>query len=454
MTTALVWLRDDLRLADNPALLAAAQAGPVVPVYILEEPDGDGQGPRPLGGAARWWLHGSLAALGEALAARGSRLILARGPAAEVIPRLAAACGAQAVHWNRRLEPGGQAVDRHLKASLPAHGLAAVSHRANLLIEPWRVRDGQPYKVFTPFWRWLASQELADPLPAPARLEAPAEWPPSEALDAWALRPTAPDWAGGLRATWTPGEAAAADRLGTFLDTVAGYPEQRDRPDLAATSRLSPHLRFGEISPRQADHAVRLALGAQPERADALAAFRRQLAWREFSCHQLHAFPALASQPLKPAFARFPWRPDDDHARALFSAWSRGRTGIDLIDAGMAELWHSGWMHNRVRMVAASLLTKNLRLPWQWGEAWFWDTLVDADPANNPAGWQWVAGCGADAAPFFRVFNPETQASRFDPTATYRRHWLGNRQRPPPIVNLKTSRAEALAAYKDMGEGA
>ncbi len=318
-----------------------------------------------------------------------------------------------------------------------------------LLVEPWRIAttQGGPYRVFTPYWR--ACSRLIDgeppPLAAPRRIPAAGVRSPSIPLDALGLLP-AVRWDSGLAATWMPGESGAQRRLNDFCrQSLAGYPVGRERPDRPDTSRLSPHLHFGEIGPRQCLAAIRNALIDAPAATPAADAFLRQLGWREFAHHLLHHYPHTVTEPLDERFARFPWEPN----RHWLEAWQRGRTGFPLVDAGMRELWATGWMHNRARMVVASLLTKNLRQPWIEGARWFWDTLVDADLANNTLGWQWTAGCGADAAPYFRIFNPERQAERYDPDGQYRRRWLPHAERdwPAPIVDFGESRAAALAGY-------
>lgn len=416
------WFRHDLRLADNPALAAAAAAGaPVIPVYVRDD---ETPGRRAPGGASRWWLHHGLRALDGELRRRGGALVLRRGRAAEALARLAAETGACAVHFARGFEPGDAEAERHLAESLAARGVACRRFAGTLLFEPETVqtRDGGPFRVFTPFYRACRRLPVAAPVPAPARLVMPAAWPVSDRLDDWGLLPSTPDWSGGLRETWTVGEAAAQRHLDDFLETaLAGYPADRDRPAVAGTSRLSPYLHFGEISPadcwRRAARAAEAGDGATAAGAEA---FLRELAWREFSYHLLHQRPDLSEAPFRPEFAAFPWRDDG----AALAAWRRGRTGYPLVDAGLRELWHTGWMHNRVRMVAASFLVKHLLVSWRAGEAWFWDTLVDADPASNAANWQWVAGCGADAAPYFRIFNPVLQGEKFDPGGRYVKRWL------------------------------
>jgi deoxyribodipyrimidine photo-lyase len=412
----LVWFRQDLRLADNPALRAAAEGGaPVVAAYVLDD---EGAGAWKRGGASRWWLHHSLASLQRDLAALGASLVLRVGPAARELDALLAETGASAVYWNRCYEPATRARDEAIKSSLQARGVEARSFNASLLFEPWTIatQSGGPFKVYSPFARACrAAPAPAAPLAAPGRLARPAAMPGGLPLEALALLPVAPDWAGGLRASWTPGEAGAQARLATFLaGPIAGYKEERNRPDIEATSRLSPHLHFGEISPRQLWHAAKLREGGGPDH------FVSELLWREFAYHLLHHFPHLPERNWRDDFDAFPWAED----KAGLAAWRRGRTGYPIVDAGMRELWTTGWMHNRVRMIAASFLVKDLLVHWRQGEDWFWDTLVDADLANNAASWQWVAGCGADAAPYFRVFNPVLQGEKFDPAGDYVRRFV------------------------------
>ncbi len=430
----IVWLRDDLRLDDNPALTAAAlRDEPVLLVYVLDEVS---PGIRPLGGASRWWLHHSLAALSESV---GGRLVLRRGAAEEIIPALAAETDAAAIHWNRRYS-AARAVDDRLAARLSADGIAVETFQASLLHEPGTVTtgDGGPYRVFTPFWRACLDRPVREPLPGAIVRYASAA---TDALDDWGLLPTDPDWAGGLRDTWTPGEAGAQAQLESFVTQGLALYDRRDVPAVAATSRLSPHLRFGELSPFRLWHAVR-------GRHANSASYLRQLGWREFSWSILFHTPNLATENYRPAFDAFSWQPAEPQELA---AWRRGRTGIPLVDAGMRELWQTGTMHNRVRMIVASFLAKNLLIDWRVGEQWFWDTLVDADEANNPASWQWVAGSGADAAPYFRIFNPQLQAAKFDADGEYVRRWvpeIGTTDYPAPIVDLAETRRRALAAYE------
>ncbi|WGD30851.1 deoxyribodipyrimidine photo-lyase [Ancylobacter sp. WKF20] len=468
---ALVWLRDDLRLADNPALTGAVEGGrPVVLAYVLDE----GRQTRPLGGAARWWLGRALADLSRAVAARGGTLVLRRGDPAAIIPALAEAVDAESIHWNRRYDAPQIAQDAALKEALKAAGRTVKSHNGTLLHEPWTVKNqsGGPFKVYTPFARAAQQQPVRAPLPEPSTLRfAPA--PASEALADWHLTPSAPDWAGGLRATWQPGEDGARATLTRFLkEGLAGYAENRDRPDLENVSRLSPYLRFGNISPHQVLAATRHAEAAGTAGAKDAAKFVAELYWREFSYHLLYQFPTLASANFNPRFDGFGWASNAAHERA----WQRGRTGYPIVDAGMRQLWQTGWMHNRVRMIVASFLIKDALVDWRRGEDWFWDTLVDACPANNPASWQWVAGSGADAAPYFRIFNPITQGEKFDPDGAYVRRYIPELARlpaeaihkpwaakpdvlrragvtlgltyPHPILDHATARERALARYE------
>ncbi|MBA4013923.1 MAG: deoxyribodipyrimidine photolyase [Phenylobacterium sp.] len=469
--TTLLWFRNDLRLAENPALAAAlARGGSVVPVFILDDEDA---GRWRAGGASRWWLHHSLSALAAELERRGSRLILRRGAAEHEIQRLAAEVGAEAVVWNRRYEPWAVARDERLKAVLKARGVAVRSFNAGLLREPWEVMNGkgEPYRVFTPFWRaLLAGYELPAPLQTPKYIRAPQVWPAGETLGHWNLAPSRPDWAGGLRETWMPGELGAQERLDAFTGRVSlEYGEARNLPGREGTSRLSPHLHFGEVGPRQVWRALTAAAFAETGdlMPSGVETFLSEIAWREFSHHLLFHSPSLPEQPLRPEFAAFRWAEDP----AGLQAWRRGLTGYPIVDAGMRQLWTTGWMHNRVRMIVASFLIKDLLVDWREGQAWFWDTLVDADLANNAASWQWVAGSGADASPYFRIFNPVTQGQKFDPDGAYVRRWVpelaalpdrllhapwtarpieladAGVDYPAPIVDHARARERALEAY-------
>ena len=471
--TAIVWFRRDLRLTDNPALSAACERARHVVALYVHAPEEDGDWAP--GGASRWWLHHSLAALGSALRARGGGLCLRRGESLGTLLAVAREAGATQVYWNRLYDPAAVARDTGIKAALREAGLECESFNAALLHEPWEVRTGQgePYRVFTPFWRSCAARldALPRPLPPPVAIPSPTPAPASLPLDALELRPRI-RWDAGLHEAWTPGEAGALARIEAFAeDALARYGEGRNRPDLPETSRLSPHLHFGEIGPRQCLAAARVAVAGRPAAQASADSFVRELGWREFAHHLLHHFPGTPTTPLNPQFEAFPWEPN----YAWLEAWQRGLTGYPIVDAGMRELWTTGWMHNRVRMIAASLLTKNLRQPWLAGARWFWDTLVDADLASNTLGWQWTAGCGADAAPYFRIFNPMLQTERFDPGRAYLRRWLPELRRlpdpwihrpweapqavlteagvelgrdyPRPVVDFRGSREAALRAY-------
>jgi deoxyribodipyrimidine photo-lyase len=419
----IVWLRQDLRLSDNPALQSALQrGGPVIPAFIWA-PEEEGEWPP--GGASKWWLHRSLDALAADLRTVGSRLVIRRGPTLQALTDLARQTGARAVCWNRRYEPAISARDKKVKETLRAAGFEVESFNAALLNEPWTIQNksGKPFQVFTPFWRHcLSLPDPAEPTRAPTMIPAPSKWPASLPVAELDLEPRI-DWAKGLRAAWRPGSPGAVAALDQFLDAAfADYMENRNRPDLAGTSRLSPHLHFGEISPRQIWHALR---GRAKKHGWPVAQWRNsqflaEVGWREFSHHLLYHFPHTPAQPLRAEFAGFPWRKNE----AWRKAWQRGQTGFPFVDAGMRELWSTGWMHNRVRMVVASFLVKDLLISWQEGARWFWDTLVDADLAQNSLGWQWTAGCGADAAPYFRVFNPTGQGEKFDPKGAYVRRWV------------------------------
>jgi deoxyribodipyrimidine photo-lyase len=433
---SLLWFRNDLRLADNPALQAALKrGGPVVPVYIWAP---DEEGDWPPGAASRWWLHQSLKSLAGDLRRLGSALVLRHGPTLETLRVLAQETGATAVFWNRRYEPAIIARDTRLKESLRTAGLEAESFNAALLHEPWTVQNqsGKPFQVFTAFWRHcLAKPDPAAPARPPRALAPPSKRPKSLTLDHFALEPKIP-WDTGLRHAWQPGETNASRQLDSFLaQSFDDYSTQRDRPATVGTSRLSPHLHFGEIGPRQIWHklrrvAERRALPLSKWRGSQ---FLAELGWREFAHHLLYHFPHTATEPLRPEFKRFPWRKEP----AWLRAWQKGRTGFPLVDAGMRELWTTGWMHNRIRMVVASFLVKDLLLSWQQGARWFWETLVDADLAQNTLGWQWTAGCGADAAPYFRIFNPVNQGEKFDPDGTYIRRWC------PELAGLPTRHIHA-----------
>lgn len=430
----LIWFRDDLRFADQPALAAAAEHGaPVLCIHIRH----DGiAGARPLGGASKWWLHHSLAALAGTLAKAGTRLHLLQGDPRELVPAIVRASGASHVFWTRRYGGAEIAIDTSIKEALKAQGVEAVSFSGQLLFEPWQVKTktGDPFKVFTPFWRaCLALPPPPAPIPAPRVIRTapwPAGAPAPQTLDQIIPLPAKPDWTGGLRETFTPGEAGARQRLAQFIENaLPRYAEGRDFAADNVTSMLAPHLRFGEITPRELWSAIRNAEDSGQASPKNAAKYLSELGWREFSWSLLFYNPDLASRNFSPRFDAFPWGPPNS---AHLAAWRKGCTGYPMVDAGMRELWRTGYMHNRVRMIAASFLIKHLMIDWRVGEDWFWDTLCDADPANNAASWQWVAGSGADAAPYFRIFNPILQGAKFDPDGTYVRRWI------PELAQLET----------------
>ncbi|HYC56707.1 MAG TPA: deoxyribodipyrimidine photo-lyase [Candidatus Binatia bacterium] len=471
MASALVWLRGDLRMADNPALdHACNEHDDVVPVFAWHARDGDAWA---LGTASRWWLSHSLRALDKSLRKAGNALVLLRGCAVTELPALAQKAGAKAVYWNRVYEPAAMAQEREVEAALQAAGVATRAFNASLLHEPWHSgkKDGEPYLVFTPFWRALMTRgEPEEPLPAPEIVPWKRERTPLLKVEDLDIEPSLPADA-HLAEEWKPGEAGAQQALARFLEVCAAYAVDRERPDVTGTSRLSPHLRFGEIGPRQVWHALRNHMERKVSAERGCDALLRQIVWREFGYHLLHHHPNLPDQCLRPEFARFPWKREE----RLLHAWQQGRTGYPIVDAAMRELAASGWMHNRSRMLAASFLVKHLLQPWQDGARWFWDRLVDADLANNTLGWQWVSGCGADAAPYFRIFNPVLQGRKFDPDGAYVRRWLPELRNvpaacihepwkapaavlsaagvrlgehyPEPIVAHDSARRAALAAY-------
>ncbi|OQW43766.1 MAG: deoxyribodipyrimidine photolyase [Proteobacteria bacterium SG_bin5] len=453
--TSIVWFRRDLRLADQAALVAAAARGAVIPVYILDD---ETPKHRKLGGASRWWLHHSLASLDQSLRERGARLILRRGRCDDQLAVIAQETGATEVHALRHYEPWWRNAERAVAQRLTLH-----CHDGNYLAPPGSIVSGQgtPYKIYTPFWRALsATLPPPEPLAAPKRLDPPAQWPASDALDDWGLLPTKPDWAKGFAAEWTPGEAGAAERLAAFADRAARYEEQRNLPSIEGTSRLSPHLHFGEISPAAAWHAV-------AGKGGSVGTFLGELGWRDYAQNIVLQFPDYAARNAKPQFDKLAWR-DDARVADDLKAWQQGRTGYPIVDAGMRQLWASGWMHNRVRMIAAYFLIKHLLIDWRVGERWFWDTLVDADYASNAVNWQWVAGSGVDANIFSRIMAPLSQSEKFD-AAGYIRHWVpelrglsdaaihdpeeaGARPRdyPRKIIGHREARERALAAAAAM----
>ena len=450
MAPSLLWLRQDLRLTDNPALAAAlARREGLVALFILDD---ETAGEWAWGGASRWWLHHSLAALSKSIEALGGRLILRKGSAEKILPEVAEEAGAGAAFWNRCYEPFAIARDKAIKNDLKAKGLEVESFNGSLLVEPWELKTGggEPYKVFTPFWKALSAHYRDEaPLKAPTQITAPETLPRSDRLADWKLLPEKPDWAGGLRAAWTPGEAGAQARLAEFLDEgLANYKDGRNRPDKPFVSRISPHLHWGELSPRQVWHATRLAAERSGDKRTESSAwsFLREVGWRDFSYNLLFNWPSLPDKNWKENFDGFPWAENEAGLRA----WQRGRTGYPIVDAGMRELWSSGYVHNRVRMIVASFLIKDLLIHWREGERWFWDTLVDADLANNAASWQWVAGSGADAAPYFRIFNPISQGEKFDPKGDYVRRWVPELKDLPDEVIHKPWEADE-AVLKEAG---
>ena len=436
MPTTVVWLRADLRLRDNAAFTEAARRGAVVPLWVWAPEEEGAWAP---GGAHRWWLNGSLAALADALEAEGSRLTVRRGPSLGALRAVLAEAGADAVYATASLEPAARRRDEETARRLRAGGVEVRFFPGRLLHEPGEIQTGSggPYRVYGPFWRTFQREvEPGAPLPAPdLRGAAPEAWPGSLALADLALDAVAQDgvdWAGGMRGAWTPGEAAAHDRLAAFVEErLGGYVRARNRPAVMGTSSIEPHLRWGEISPREVWAAA--SDRAEEAGAEAVEKFLSEIAWREFSYHVLHHYPESPLAPLNPAYLAFPHR----HDEAEILAWQRGRTGYPYVDAGMRELWALGWMHNRVRMAVASFLTKDLLVRWQEGARYFWDTLCGADLAGNTMGWQWAAGSGADAQPFFRIFNPVSQSRKHDPDGSYIRRYV------PELAALPTRHLHA-----------
>ena len=425
VNATLVWFRQDQRLEDNSALSwAAEQGGPVIPVYIWATEEEEG---RPLGRASQWWLRNSVEALNEQLLGLGSRLVVRQGPSTETLKQLATEVGASSICWNRRYEPAARRSDSQIETELSKLGLRVETFNSTLLFEPREIAkgDGKPYQVFTPFWlRCLSQNQWAEPTGKPAQLLAPPIWPDSRPL------PDVPAPTKDHATQWTPGAEGAKDKMAGFLrHGLEQYATDRERPDLEGTSSLSPHLHFGEVGPRQLWQAVESQTLTNGDWDDQSGPnlFLKELGWREFAHHLLYHFPDTVERPLRPEFEKFPWRQDAND----LSAWQNGKTGYPLVDAGMRQLANTGWMHNRVRMVVASFLVKHLMLPWQEGAGWFWDRLVDADLANNTLGWQWSAGCGADAAPYFRIFNPVAQGEKFDPNGDYVRRWVPELSRLP-----------------------
>ncbi len=469
MSTALVWFRQDLRLADNPAFYAACtNHTSVIPLYILD-------GNSSLGEAQSWWLHHSLKSLKKSLSeTAGLNLALRKGNPQEIIPDLIRKHAIDTVYWNRCYEPVSIDRDKQLKSRLQSEGVDVHTFNASLFNEPWTVKNGNGefYKVFTPYWKACRQRMSVQPVrkitQRPECIDVV-----SEELDAWQLLPEK-NWASAFSQFWTPGEEGAQHRLQVFIhDHLQGYKINRDYPAKPATSHLSPHLHYGEISPWAILRAIEYARNEAGYDLAGAEHFLSELGWREFSCYLLYHFPSLPTQNFKPEFDAFPWQNDQQ----LLTCWQQGKTGFPLVDAGMRELWATGYMHNRVRMICASFLTKNLLIDWRLGADWFLNTLVDADLANNSAGWQWVAGCGADAAPYFRIFNPVLQSQKFDPEGTYIRRWVPelaslNNKRihapwdgvksaggytdinyPLPVINHQETRARALVFYQQLKRG-
>jgi deoxyribodipyrimidine photo-lyase len=422
----ILWFRQDLRVQYHPAFEAAKATGqPILPLYILDD---EMLNSWKMGAAQRWWLHHSLTSLSQSIQAQGGNLILRQGPPAQVLAEILKESGAQSIYWSRCYEPFAIARDTELKKNFIEQGITIKSFNASLLFEPWEIQNQQgfPYKVFTQFWKKCLTQGPRFPTFEKATASQFCQEVKSDDLNSWELTPTHPNWAQHFSELWTPGEHGAHQKFEDFLaHSLQKYNEARNRPDYHGTSRLSPHLHFGEISP----HQIWQRIYQMPPHNLSSERYLSEIGWREFSYHLLYHFPSLPDRPFQEKFSTFQWK----HSSHALQAWQQGKTGYPIVDAGMRELWHTGWMHNRVRMVVASFLTKHLLQSWQEGEKWFWDTLVDADMANNAASWQWVAGCGADAAPYFRIFNPLLQGEKFDPQGTYIRRWI------PELKNLSNS---------------
>ncbi len=471
----IVWFTNDLRLCDNAALTRAAASGrPIVPVFVLDEHT---PGDRVMGAASHWWLERSLKSLSASISASNGNLVLRRGETVQALQALIDETGAGAVYFSRNHAPWSGSLEQRVASMCEGKSVECKRFAGFLMHDPASTLTGGggPYKVYSPFSRkCFATLSPREPYSVPARLSFSTDEIATDNLQAWALYTAIPDWAHQFESRWQPGEAGARDKLARFLEQpVQHYGTARNFPAEFATSRLSPHLHFGEVSPLQVWHACTHVMAASGARADEGGqVFLKEILWREFSYHLLHHWPELPSQPFKREFADFPWQ----SSSVLLQAWQQGQTGIPIVDAGMRELWATGWMHNRVRMIVASLLVKNLRIHWREGERWFWDTLVDADIGANAASWQWVSGCGADAAPYFRIFNPVLQGEKFDPDGTYVRKWVPElndmhakyihkpwlapesaltkaavelgKSYPRPIVDLGKTRDAALDAYK------
>lgn len=475
--TVIVWFRQDLRLSDNPAFFEACKISKnIIPVYILDDYS---PGKWKLGGASRWWLHHSLLSLSEKLRRMGTNLVLAKGNSSEILSEIARKSNSSHIFWNRCYEPYSIKRDEKIKKLLGESGIIAKSFNGSLLFEPWEIKNkqGSYFKVYTAFWKsCLAESSVNPPLPEP-KLKLNGSKLFFLDIEELNLLPKTPDWSSGLKELWQPGEEGAKKQLSNFLDgPLDKYTAGRDIPGISGTSRLSPHIHFGEISPRQVWSSAIFTknLTRNSAYSSNIDKFLSEIGWREFSHSLLYNFPMLPDSPFDSRFDKFEWK----HDGALFKKWQKGKTGYPIVDAGMRELWKTGWMHNRVRMIVASFLTKHLLIPWQKGAEWFWDTLVDADLANNSAGWQWVAGSGADAAPYFRIFNPVLQGERFDRDGSYVRIWVPEiaglpdkflhkpwktpddiqknlgiiigKDYPLPIVDHETARSLAMEKYKKL----
>jgi deoxyribodipyrimidine photo-lyase len=465
MTKTIVWFRQDLRLEDNPALNAACEKGEIIPLFILDDTD------RELGGASKWWLHHSLTALGKSLGG----LVLRRGEPLSILKSLLNETKVDGIYWNRGYEPHIVKRDTEIKSSLGDDGHDVKSFRGSVVREPWEIETGSggPYKVYTPFWKANLAKGIPDPIAAPREIKLAYYDAESETLKDWNLLPSNPDWSDGWQDLWQPGEEGAMNRLKEFLrEGIQDYGELRNRPDLPNVSRLSPHIHFGEVSPRQICKIAYEDADANAKYSGDVKKFVAEVGWRDFANHLLFHFPEIPTKNWKPAFDDYPWR----ESEADLKAWQKGMTGYPMVDAGMRELWHTGYMHNRIRMLVGSFLVKHLQLHWSHGEAWFWDTLCDADLANNTSSWQWISGSGADAAPYFRIFNPISQGPKFDPNGDYVRKWCPELSKlpnkllhapheatsaelskagielgktyPKPMVDHKEAREAALSGYE------
>lgn len=457
---AIVWFRRDLRLSDQAAFAEAASQGPVIPVYILDD---ETPKHRAMGAASRWWLHHSLASLDGALREKGSRLILRRGASTDILADLARSTGAHSIHALRHYEPWWRNAERDVRAALP-DGVDLCLHDGNYLMPPGSVTtgSGSPYKIYTPFWKALRDHmPPADPVRRPQAVDAPASWPESDRLNAWTLVPTNPDWASGFD-IWSPGEAGARRNVDAFIDKATAYDDARNLPSEEGTSRLSPHLHFGEVSPAYVWHRV-------SGRGRDVTTFQKELVWRDYAQNVIRQFPDYGRKGYRDQFDAFPWRDfRSSAAREDFDRWCEGRTGYPIVDAGMRELWATGWMHNRVRMITASFLVKHLLIDWREGERWFWDTLVDADYGSNATNWQWTAGTGVDSNMFVRIMAPLGQSEKFG-AGDYIRRWVPELadlddpyihdpeahgckpdEYPAKIIGHRAARERALNAYQEI----